>query len=226
MDMQKLTIKQTDEGHIIIDPVGHLDITFLENCAEVVAGLMSSTQTKLDWEAARSGLPENEGSNSMTANSNDMYNLYSLCLSHEEIEMLKKSVSTAYGDDAALARKLTVVSRAPCPTYFVTTYTVDRAYGGPEEGGWYYDAIELQDCTPFACLDEAADFASKHIEELLCICYIPSSSEIQCTRLYSAEKVVDRSFSYTFRAADNQDFMVAIEFAPGLLQTTHGPQYS
>lgn len=23
--------------------------------------------------------------------------------------------------------------------YFVAIYLVDRAYGGPEEGGWYYD---------------------------------------------------------------------------------------
>ena len=23
--------------------------------------------------------------------------------------------------------------------YFVNVYTVDKAYGGPEEGGWWYD---------------------------------------------------------------------------------------
>ena len=26
------------------------------------------------------------------------------------------------------------------PTRYVNVYLVDRCYGGPEEGGWYYDA--------------------------------------------------------------------------------------
>lgn len=26
------------------------------------------------------------------------------------------------------------------PMFFVNVYEVDRCYGGPEEGGWYYDA--------------------------------------------------------------------------------------
>lgn len=28
-------------------------------------------------------------------------------------------------------------------SYAVAVYLVDRAYGGPEEGGWYYDTAEL-----------------------------------------------------------------------------------
>lgn len=29
------------------------------------------------------------------------------------------------------------------PVWFVNVYEVDRVYGGPEEGGWYYDAGRL-----------------------------------------------------------------------------------
>jgi hypothetical protein len=27
--------------------------------------------------------------------------------------------------------------------YFVAVYNTDRAYGGPEEGGWYYNTADL-----------------------------------------------------------------------------------
>lgn len=29
-------------------------------------------------------------------------------------------------------------------TYILALYEVDRAYGGPEEGGWWYDTGDLQ----------------------------------------------------------------------------------
>lgn len=31
------------------------------------------------------------------------------------------------------------------PYWYVAVYLEDRAYGGPEEGGWYYDTGELQE---------------------------------------------------------------------------------
>jgi hypothetical protein len=31
---------------------------------------------------------------------------------------------------------------------FVNVYLADRAYGGPEEGGWWYDTGELVECYP------------------------------------------------------------------------------
>ncbi len=39
--------------------------------------------------------------------------------------------------------------------YVVAFYAVDRAYGGPEEGGWWYDAGELVRIHQ-VCLTEAA----------------------------------------------------------------------
>lgn len=38
---------------------------------------------------------------------------------------------------------------------FVSAYTHDRAYGGPEEGGWYYDAYHLVDSVPVNTQEEA-----------------------------------------------------------------------
>ncbi len=43
--------------------------------------------------------------------------------------------------------------REPC---FLSLYLVERAYGGPEEGGWYYDVRVLQGGIPFTSRTEAA----------------------------------------------------------------------
>lgn len=49
--------------------------------------------------------------------------------------------------------------------YTVAVYLVDRAYGGPEEGGWWYDCGQLVDDAAFAKPkifdneDEAIDYA-------------------------------------------------------------------
>ena len=34
-------------------------------------------------------------------------------------------------------------------TTFVNVYLIDRAYGGPEEGGWYYEVGEFSDGEAF-----------------------------------------------------------------------------
>ena len=35
---------------------------------------------------------------------------------------------------------------APTVAYYVNEYRTDRAYGGPEEGGWWYDTGEFVRC--------------------------------------------------------------------------------
>lgn len=44
-------------------------------------------------------------------------------------------------------------------TYFVNSYETDRLYGGPEEGGWWYDVGSPagQSYGPYASNDEAMD---------------------------------------------------------------------
>lgn len=43
-------------------------------------------------------------------------------------------------------------------TYYVNTYDVDRGYGGPEEGGWWYDLGVPVASVPFDTLREAEAF--------------------------------------------------------------------
>ena len=40
-------------------------------------------------------------------------------------------------------------AEAEVAPFYVNVYYVKRCYGGPEEGGWYYDAGRLELCEPF-----------------------------------------------------------------------------
>lgn len=45
------------------------------------------------------------------------------------------------------------------PMYLVATYDTERTYGGPEEGGWYYDRGKLVHVVKrFATEGEANDY--------------------------------------------------------------------
>lgn len=46
----------------------------------------------------------------------------------QEVEMEPPSIYSAAGGG---------------PAWFVNVYSIDRVYGGPEEGGWWYDTGEL-----------------------------------------------------------------------------------
>lgn len=53
-----------------------------------------------------------------------------------------------------------LVGRSDNPVYFVAEYRVVREYGGPEEGGWYYDSGSLDgEVRVFDNKDDAMDFA-------------------------------------------------------------------
>lgn len=59
-------------------------------------------------------------------------------------------------------------------SYAVAVYLVDRAYGGPEEGGWYYDTHELSRDPALVSLTrvynrlhDAADYANRLNEGVL-----------------------------------------------------------
>lgn len=46
--------------------------------------------------------------------------------------------------------------------FFVAVYMADRAYGGPEEGGWYYDTGELvRVCALFRNEQSAVKYAQR-----------------------------------------------------------------
>lgn len=44
-------------------------------------------------------------------------------------------------------------------TYYVNVYRVERVYGGPEEGGWWYDMREILRSTPCVSEEEAEALA-------------------------------------------------------------------
>lgn len=45
---------------------------------------------------------------------------------------------------ATTARK-TAVDAGRCPCFLVVAVTIARCYGGPEEGGWWYDRTDVVD---------------------------------------------------------------------------------
>ena len=53
--------------------------------------------------------------------------------------------------------------------YYVNEYLCNREFGGPEEGGWWFDTGEFVDCKAmFTTLDEAEEYVgSAEVEEWL-----------------------------------------------------------
>lgn len=49
--------------------------------------------------------------------------------------------------------------------FYIAVYRVDRAYGGPEEGGWYYDCGELIKVVIASSQEEAEEIRDKLCEE-------------------------------------------------------------
>lgn len=59
--------------------------------------------------------------------------------------------------------------RSPAEWISIAAYLVTREYGGPEEGGWWYDSEHREDCT-VRCfeindLEDAAKYVQKLYEE-------------------------------------------------------------
>jgi len=49
---------------------------------------------------------------------------------------------------------------------YVSLYEVSRAYGGPEEGGWWYDVWDLENSKKFFDREEAERFAQALNEDI------------------------------------------------------------
>ena len=84
---------------------------------------------------------------------------------------------------------------------FVNAYTVRLNYGGPEEGGWYYNN--------YVCL-ESVPVKNKY-------------SDLMVTELekqYAHEK-----FGDIYSAHGGQDIVVYIEEKPKMMETSRRPQY-
>lgn len=55
------------------------------------------------------------------------------------------------------------ITLSPC-RWFVNVYEVDRAYGGPEEGGWWYDVGSVIRVIPCSSYDIAVDVRERASE--------------------------------------------------------------
>ena len=47
--------------------------------------------------------------------------------------------------------------------WYVNIYETNRAYGGPEEGGWYYDTGDLLECKEFCWLETRNEDTDEYI---------------------------------------------------------------
>lgn len=54
------------------------------------------------------------------------------------------------------------------PTFTVAFYEIDRAYGGPEEGGWWYDCGTLRRIARTFKTEDAAYAFARRANRLLC----------------------------------------------------------
>lgn len=59
-------------------------------------------------------------------------------------------VPERWDDGRFSENEVIAIAAMPAGTTYVNVYAVGREYGGPEEGGWYYDSgeLELSLCAP------------------------------------------------------------------------------
>jgi hypothetical protein len=87
----------------------------------------------------------------------------------------------------------------------VSVYGVDRCYGGPEEGGWYYDAYQ------FAGVSERVD-----IEEV-------DAAKERVLKLFEDEQP---RYPISSVLSDGPEYRALIEVKAGEHQTQGRPRYS
>ena len=111
------------------------------------------------------------------------------------------------------------LTEVPNPAY-VSLYTVARCYGGPEEGGWWYDLYTLERYKRAATHEEAESLKeamSKEIEAAnrdyennkhLAYGYLPDEDELPCPSGYP-EGYIPTGWS------DGEKLVVFVEECPG-----------
>jgi hypothetical protein len=92
--------------------------------------------------------------------------------------------------------------------FYANVYRVDQLFGGPEEGGWWYDAgefLELESEGPF--IDrEAAQLAAKRIKGKFCA-------------------LMNEGTRPRWSAAGSADYEVTVESHQGRSYPTRKPHY-
>ncbi len=107
---------------------------------------------------------------------------------------------------------------------YVSAYTVQKAYGGSEEGGWWYDVYELIDTIPVATRT-AAEKVRKFLEEK----YKNENEErgpLDSARGF--EKLPEGTEDYQIPkgfTGDASEVRIIIEDTPGEMATKGRPHY-
>lgn len=97
---------------------------------------------------------------------------------------------------------------------YANAYLTDRVYGGPEEGGWWYDVGEPVMSLPFVARDE--DDVDEHGERFISK-YDNESREVACEQVYDLCVMagVDVPLKEYLKDWQIDGFMVTIEDKPG-----------
>lgn len=78
-------------------------------------------------------------------------------LTKEQVEYLKRKIADDVGyyedgeireganEASAIYQQLLTLEAVECRNLWVTLYSIETAYGGPEEGGWTYDNYQVVD---------------------------------------------------------------------------------
>lgn len=88
--------------------------------------------------------------------------------SYEHDEVLYDEYDGHYVEHYGETKRVEPVRDRPAKWFCVAVYSVWNAYGGPEEGGWYYRCGQLIDhhrIRFFDSFDEAVDYQSKLWDE-------------------------------------------------------------
>lgn len=83
-------------------------------------------------------------------------------MSLEEIDAVYQG--TAHGPELFWIEPEPMVGPNCEPLWFVNVYELDRLYGGPEEGGWWYEAGEIQRVYVFTSWEEATAARDRIVE--------------------------------------------------------------
>lgn len=97
-----------------------------------------------------------------------MENNYNLTLTEEQHQIIVAALENVPETDLTedILRLLKNVIDIPVAKhmYFLNIYDIQRAYGGPEEGGWYYDTHECYESIGFYCDPQ---YAEKRFDRLI-----------------------------------------------------------
>jgi hypothetical protein len=136
-------------------------------------------------------------------------------------------IPDVFNEDGTMARndsvEREVIEQNEGPQ-FVSVYQVERAFGGPEEGGWWYDTYQLVDSKPVA-----TSAAAKVVKEFLQEKYstqneetgpLSSSKGFESLPEGTEDYQIPKGFS-----GGTSEIVVLIEDTPGENTTTETPHY-